>query len=207
MTQLVEITGHPRPACLRFARRMGVKTKSQYREWSTADQERLLEMLDKHTVTEAAQRIRRSKASIYALLRRLNLSSAFRRDCLSKRRLAELLHIHLNEVDSWIRLEWLKATTIQVGKVSRTMIKPLDFCRFCEEYREQVVGNRLNIERLDFVYSYVYPPDHNRLLEVRQSKKERALLEGEPLSQELSEEPEPVAWEPGEGDSTTYSAG
>ena len=65
---------------------------------------------------------------------------------------------------------------IQLGKVSRTMIKPADFCRFCEEHRKQVVGNRLNIERLDFFYNYVYPPDHNRLLAVRQSKKERAAL-------------------------------
>src|SRR5579862_3993089 len=196
VTKLVELTGHPRSACLRFARRMGIKAKGQYKEWSKADQERLLEMLDKYSVAEAAKKMRRSKASIYALMRRLNLSPSFRQDCLSKRKLAELLHIHLSEVDSWIRHHWLKATTIQVGQVSRTMIMPKDFCRFCEEYREKVVGNRLNIERLDFVYNYVYPPDHNRLLAVRQSKKERAALDDAPVSEDLTEETEPVVWKP-----------
>lgn len=180
VTQLVEITGHPRPACLRFARRMGIQAKGRYRKWPKPDQERLLEILDKHSVSYAAQKMKCSKASIYALLRRLNLSPSSRRDCFSVRSLAGLLHIRKEEINSWIKKEWLKATTIQVGKVSRTMIKPKDFCLFCEEYRDRVVGNRLNVERMDFVYNYVYPPDHNRLLGVRQSKKERLAAEESP---------------------------
>jgi hypothetical protein len=75
------------------------------------------------------------------------------------------------------------------------MIKPEDFCRFCEEYREKMVGNRLNIERLDFVYNYVYPPDHNRLLAVRQSKKDRAVLPCAQPNENVSEESEPTFWE------------
>src|SRR5579864_680491 len=162
ISKLVEITGHPRPACLRFARRMGIKAKGRYRKWPKADQERLLELLDKHSVAGAAERMRCSKASVYALLRRLQLSPSDRRDRLSVRSLADLLHIRKEEIHDWIRKGWLKATTIEVGKVTRTMIKPEDFCRFCEDYRERIIGNRLNIERLDFVYNYVYPPDHNR---------------------------------------------
>ena len=195
VTKLVGITGYPRAACLRFARRMGLKAKGQYKKWPPADQERLLELLDKYSVAEAAEKMRRSKASIYALLRRLNLGSSFRQDCFSKRRLAELLHIHMAEVDSWIRHKWLNATVIQVGQVTRTMIKPEDFCRFCEQHRDKVVGNRLNIERLDFVYSYVYPPDHNRLLQVRQSKKERAAFEESHSTGDPPEEPEQSLWE------------
>jgi hypothetical protein len=36
------------------------------------------------------------------------------------------------------------------------------------------VGRRLNIDRLNFVKDFVFPPSHAELLVVRESKKERA---------------------------------
>ena len=195
ITQLVETSGHPRTACRRFARRMGVKSQGRHRRWLEADQQRLLELLDKYSVAEAAQRMRCSPAAVYALLRRLKLSPSFRRDRFSVRSLADLLHTRKEEVDSWVQKGWLKASIVEVGRVRRTLIKPEDFCQFCKDYRETVVGNRLNVERLEFVYRYVFPPDHNQLLSVRQSKKERAAGIDPPASECMEDQSQLPLWQ------------
>jgi hypothetical protein len=57
-----------------------------------------------------------------------------------------------------------------------------------------VIGNRLNLERLDFVYKYVFPPDHNCLLSVREHKKERAAMASSSANVG-DEESNSLAWE------------
>jgi len=47
------------------------------------------------------------------------------------------------------------------------------------------VGRRLNIDRLNFVKDFVFPPSHAELLPVRGSKKERAAYE-----QQMARSPE-----------------
>jgi hypothetical protein len=173
VTQLTEITGYPRSACRRFARRMGFKYRIPHRHWPAPDRQRLLEILDKYSVAEAAHRMRCTKASIYSLLRRLKFNSSSRKDFYSLRQAAAMLHIRKEQVDTWIKKGWLHATTVQGDKIKRTMIKPLELARFCREHREEIIGNRLHMERLNFLCEFLYPPDHNRLLGVRQSKKER----------------------------------
>jgi hypothetical protein len=174
VSRLSQMTGYPRSACRRFIQRMGNKSKSRQKKWPPGDREKLLELLDKYTVSDAAKQMRCSRRSIYGVLRRLKISASMRQDVFSKRRLAAVLHVRFCTVDSWIQRGWLKARVIQIGQVRRTVIKPDDFAQFCLEYREEVIGNRLNLERLEFVYKYVFPPDHNYLLSVRESKKERA---------------------------------
>jgi hypothetical protein len=176
VTQLVEMTGYPRSACRRFIYRMGNKTKCHYKEWSASEQERLLELLDDHSVASAARQMRRSRSALYGMLRRLEMPAGMRQNWLSKRALAQLLQVHVRRVDSWIESRSLKATVIQVGKVTRTVIKSEDFVHFCKEYRDLVIGNRLNSEKLEFLYTFVFRPDHNRLLSVRKHKKERTAL-------------------------------
>jgi hypothetical protein len=121
-------------------------------------------MLDKYSVAEAAHRMRCTKVSIYSLQRRLKFNSSSRRDFYSLRQVAKMLHIRKEQVDTWIKKGWLHATTVQGCKLKRTMIKPLDFTRFCKEHREEIIGNRLHLERLDFLCEFLYPPDRNRLL-------------------------------------------
>ena len=43
LSKLVQISGNPRDACLRFLRRHGVAEKRSYREWTTREQQRLVE--------------------------------------------------------------------------------------------------------------------------------------------------------------------
>ncbi len=200
VTHLAQLTGNPRPACRRFIERMGNTAKIPYKKWPPKDQERLLELLDKYTVFETSQQMRCSRRSIYAVLRRLRIGASMRQDAFSKSRLAAVLHVRFYAVDSWIRNDWLKARVIQIGQVRRTVIKPDDFVQFCLEYREVVIGNRLNVERLDFIYKYVFPPDHNYLLSVRESKKERAAFRRSRCIGSEHEDAESALWESeGEG--------
>jgi hypothetical protein len=71
------------------------------------------------------------------------------------------------------------------------------------EYREVVIGNRLNLERLEFIYKYVFPPDHNYLLSVRESKKERAAFDQARYVSSEHEDAEPAVWEPDENRPST----
>ena len=48
---------------------------------------------------------------------------------------------------------------------------------FCKEHRSEILGRRLNADRLTFVQTFVFPPSHMELLPVRESKKERAAYE------------------------------
>jgi hypothetical protein len=196
VTQLVEMTGNPRSACRRFVYRMGSTAKIRYKRWPVSEQQRLLELLDKYSVSEASRMMRCSRRSIYAVLRRLKISARMRQDAFSKSRLADVLHIRYYEVDSWIRKGWLQARVIQIGQVRLTVIKPDDFVKFCQKYREAVIGNRLNLERLEFVYKYVFPPDHNYLLSVRASKKERAAFGSSESQTSRTIDGEPVIWGP-----------
>ena len=61
------------------------------------------------------------------------------------------------------------------------MIRPDDLCQFCQQHREVVIGNCLNLERIEFGYKYLFPSVHNYLLSVREHKKERAASVGATL--------------------------
>jgi hypothetical protein len=60
---------------------------------------------------------------------------------------------------------------------AREIIEADDFSEFCKAHSREVVGRRLNVDRLNFVKDFVFPPRHAELLPVRESKKERAAYE------------------------------
>jgi hypothetical protein len=183
------MTGYPRSACRRFIYRMGNRATFHYKEWSASEQERLLELLDDHSVASAARQLRRSRSALYGMLRRLEMPASMRQNWLSKRTLAQVLQVHVRRVDSWIQSNTLKATVIQIGKVNRTVIKSEDFVQFCEENSDLVIGNRLSSEKLEFLYTFVFRPNHNRLLSVRKHKKERTALADKPSIADSPQEP------------------
>jgi hypothetical protein len=98
-------------------------------------------------------------------------------DWFTKYTLAEALHIRAEEVERWIKLGWLKSRVMQTGKLHREIIDADDFSRFCKEHSRDVVGRRLNMDKLNFVKDFVFPSSHAELLAVRESKKERAAYE------------------------------
>lgn len=174
ITKLVEITGNSRQACWRFIRRHGVKKKKTYKEWTRPDQQRLLNLIAVNPPIEVARIMRRSPGSVRAMLHRLGASAQMGRDWFTIYTLAEALHVRATEVQRWIQQGWLKARSVETGRLKKQIIYAEDFAEFCKRYRGIVVGHRLNTERLDFVHNFVFPPSHAELLPVRESKKERA---------------------------------
>jgi hypothetical protein len=68
---------------------------------------------------------------------------------------------------------------VWTGKLQREIIDADDFSEFCKRHGKEVVGRRLNIDRLNFVKDFVFPSSHAELLPVRESKKERAAYENQ----------------------------
>jgi hypothetical protein len=172
VSQLAEESGHPRWACRRFLRRMGIRSRRPYRTWSEQEQHRLLKLIDLHPVNEIAKLLRRSQSSIWHMLQRLDANAQMGKDSFTKYTLAVALHVRPEKIQDWIARGWLKARDVEIGKGKRTVIEAEDFCEFCRKHTRDVIGNRLTEERLDFVYHFVFPPSHATLLPVRESMKE-----------------------------------
>ena len=189
LTQLVAISGNPRWACRRFARRMGLKSRRNQRGWNVQEQQRLLKLLDLHPVKEIARLMHRSESSIWHMLQRLGANAQMGKDSFTKHTLAKLLHVRPDKIQEWIVRGWLKARSIEISQGVRVVIDAAEFCDFCRKHARDVVGNRLSQERLDFVYHFVFPPSHAELLPVRDSKKERSAYSAQMNAEDFDQRP------------------
>jgi len=167
ISKLVEISGNPRDACLRFLRRLGVTEKRSYRGWTTREQQRLIELIEDVTVEEAARILRRPPASVRSMLHRLGLGARQNREWFTVSLLAKALHISRDEVRKWVDRGWLPCRVVQAQSIKVKIIDADDFCFFVKEHGRRVVGNRLSHEGLSFVRDYVFPRPHAGLLSVR----------------------------------------
>lgn len=167
LLKLAEISGNPRDACLRFLRRFGVAEKRSYREWTTREQQRLIELMDDVPVEEAARVLRRPPASVRSMLHRLGLGVRQSREWFTVSLLAQALHIGRDEVRKWVDRGWLQCRVVQAQSVKVQIIDADDFCSFVKNYGREVIGNRLSYEGLAFVRDYVFPRSHADLLSVR----------------------------------------
>lgn len=202
-TELAEISGNPRDACLRFLRRLGVAEKRSFREWTKPEQQRLVELIDSGPVEEAARILRRPPASVRAMLYRLGLGGRRSREWFTVSLLAQALHIGRNEVQRWVDRGWLQCRVVQTNGLKIRIIDADDFCDFIKRYGREVVGRRLSYEGLVFVQNYVFPRRHADLLSVRGSYNKAATNADEvaaPSSDFASEED-------GEKDAVDESAG
>jgi hypothetical protein len=174
LDRLVEVSGNPRRACLRFAQGLGVQPPAR-RGWTSDEEERLLRLVESRSVPEIARSFRRSTAAIYSKLWKLGATGGVGDDSFTVRSLAAALQTGRNIVQAWIDKGFLQART----SGSRTTITADDFAKFCKKHRNLVVGRRLNQERLEFIRTFVFAPSHVDLLPVRDSKKERAAYEAQ----------------------------
>lgn len=95
-------------------------------------------------------------------------------DWFTKHSLAEALHVRAEEVQKWIDRGLLRIRMVETSGLHRQIIAAEDFCDFCKQHRSEIVGRRLNRDRLSFVQTFVFPPSHTELLPVREAKKEQA---------------------------------
>ncbi len=174
---LVRESGNPRRACWRFARRLGIKGVITSPQWTDAEQQRLLQLIERQPVALVAKTLRRSERAVRIKLGELGANAHIGKDWFTPSTLASALHINREKVQQWIDRGWLKASAQPAGKLKRVLIAADDFCRFCREHRSEVIGRRLNLTRLDFIQNFVFPPSHAELLPVRASKIERAAYE------------------------------
>jgi len=161
LTRLVLISGNPRSACLRFLRRSRDPVKRRYQQWTEAEKQRLLSLTERCSLQEIATTLKRSEASIRSMLYRLGAEAQMGSHWCTPRVLAQALGVTVERVQMWINRGWLKTSTIRIGNLTRNIIHGNDLAEFCNRYRPQVVCNRLSIRHLDFVQSYVFPPDGN----------------------------------------------
>ncbi len=158
---------------------MGVRAKRVQRDWSEAERNRLLELIEVRPVKDVARLLGRSPDAIWHMLRRLGVSTKMGKDGFTKYQLAEALHVHPERVQHWIDQGWLKARKVKSAEREQGIIRSKDFCQFCKQHAKDVIGQRLKFDRLEFVRLYVFPPSHAELLPVRESKKERAAYEAQ----------------------------
>jgi hypothetical protein len=190
IARLVEVSGNPRDACRRFLRQVGVQEKQAYRTWTNKEQQKLLDLIVSHPVHEVTLLLRRSPASIHSMLRRLGANGRMGQDWFTKYTLAQALHIRAEEVQKWIDRGWLKCRIVQTGRLTKEIIDAADFCDFCKHHRGEIVGRRLNSDRLSFVQTFVFAPSHMELLAVREAKKEQAEYEAQMKKEAEWAEPE-----------------
>lgn len=194
--KLTQVSGNPRGSCWRFARQAGVMGKRAYCGWTRKAQQRLLDLVAIQPLPEVAVAMHRSLGSIRSMLHRLGASANMGKDWFTKYTLAEALHIRPQEVQRWIDLGWLKCRTVQTEALKKQIIEADDFSAFCKAHSREVVGRRLNLDRLNFVKDFVFPPSHAELLPVRESKKERTAYQeqvGRPVDSELENEYDDLA--------------
>lgn len=174
ITSIAAVSGNPRSACRRFARQLGVTRKRSYRPWTKSEQQKLLDLIASRSLDEVTVLLRRSPTSVRAMLHRLGASARMGQDWFTKHNLAEALHVRAEEVQKWIDLGLLKSRIVQTSGLQRQIVDAEDFCDFCKEHRTEIVGRRLNADRLSFVQTFVFPPSHTELLSVREAKNEQA---------------------------------
>jgi len=124
------------------------------------------------------------------MLRRLGANGRMGQDWFTKYTLAEALHTRAEEVQKWIERGWLKCRIVQTGRLKKEIIDAADFCEFCKHHRVEIVGRRLNADRLSFVQTFVFPPSHMELLPVREAKKEQVEYEAQMKKENNSAEQE-----------------
>jgi len=164
-----------------------VAEKRSYREWTTREQQRLVELMDEVPVEEAARLLRRPPASVRSMLHRLGLGVRQSREWFTISLLAQVLHISRDEVRKWVDRGWLQCRVIQAQSVTLQIIGADDFCAFVKDYGRQVIGNRLSYEGLAFVRDYVFPRSHADLLSVRGPYKKAPKQVVEPVVSDLDD--------------------
>lgn len=174
ITRIAAVSGNPRRACWSFVRQSGVTSKQNYRSWTKDEQQKLLDLMTSHSLGEVATALRRTPTSVRAMLHRLGASAGMGQDWFTKHTLAEALHVRADEVQKWIDQGLLRCRIVNANGLQRQIIDAEDFCDFCRQHRGEIVGRRLNTDRLSFVQTFVFPPSHMGLLPVRQAMKEQA---------------------------------
>ncbi len=178
ISRLQRITGNSKDACWRFIRQHALRSKHDYRRWTTEEFDQLREELASHPLQTVAKKLGRTEESIRSILARNGLSvRSIRCDMFSVESLASALKVGRREVLHWIEQGWLETSVEHHGKRSFHAISPDALVRLYRNHLPQLIERGLPNRGLFEAYlQYCYVPKHttgNQLLEVRRDKRER----------------------------------
>lgn len=179
VTRIAGLTGYPRDVCFRFVRQLGVGERKAHKAWTKGEQQRLLDLIALNPPHEVAKILHRTPGSVYRMLRRLGASSQMGREWFTAITLAQALHISPQEVQRWIDRGWLRSRLVETGLLTKQIIDADAFAEFCQQHRAEIIGRRLSANRLEFVRTFVFPPSHTQLLNVREGGYKRKTARNE----------------------------
>ena len=147
-------TGWPRQACWDRARKLGLAQKRSMapRQWTTIEEQRLINLAGRKNVRFIAQHLRRSVAAVRKRLRHLGQMSTRVREGSTKNQLAELIGSSPKTIQKWIDVGWLKATYEGKNRSDDSIrISDKQFLEFWRRHPEQVLVHRWNREALEWL--------------------------------------------------------
>lgn len=175
-------SGRPKEACWRLVIQHGIRSRQDYRRWTEAEFDILREELERRSVDEVAKLINRTPKAVRNMLRRNDLTlGQIRSDQHSEHAVASALQIRKEEVLSWIKQKWLRATVVHEGKRRRYIITAEALKDFLRHHRDDLI--KRGVRSLSLFEAYVdfyHVPKHTtgkQTLDVRHDKKERAAFE------------------------------
>src|SRR5690349_17516031 len=71
VAKIEEMSGNPRDACLRFLKQLGAVPRRGYRPWTKPEQQRLVDLINRMPIMEAARFLGRTTSSVQTMLHRL----------------------------------------------------------------------------------------------------------------------------------------
>lgn len=177
LSRLVETSGNPRDACLRFARKLGLRGGRPYRRWTRKERESLEELLDGHKIRVAAQKLHRTPKQLYGAMQRLGMTKKVGTDRFSLYELAALIKKRPALIRKWIQNDFLKADNEGTETFPHWLIAHKDVRQFLKKHQAVIQAARIDPYYLNRLQEMVTPRPHTDLLPVRESKKEREAYE------------------------------
>ena len=122
------------------------------RQWTTIEEQRLINLAGRKNVRLIAQRLGRSVAAVRKRLRHLGETSTRVREGSTKNQLAELIGSSPKTIQKWIDVGWLKATYEGKNRSDDSIrISDNQFLEFWRRHPEQVLVHRWNREALEWL--------------------------------------------------------
>jgi hypothetical protein len=186
ISSLARMTGYPRNACLRFARRCGFIAKRPYRNWSPRETDLLLQLSESHKLPAMARKLKRSCTAVRGMLERLGIKIG--KDGWTKYVLASFLHVRPQTVQEWVDRGWLKAHKEGTATLPRLVIRRDDFLKFFRRHPDALLQGDVREDRLEFIFEHVVPRSHVDHLPVRPARKDRAARRRGPQGEKRSQD-------------------
>ena len=170
--KLVAMTGHPRMACRRWLRSLGVKSGRRVRPWKAVERQKLAKALGNVRIGEIAQQLRRSKYAVRRMISKLGWSVDRHKTWYTVSTLARTLHVAPQSVQRWIDLGLLPQTALGSGEFQRWIITGDDVERFCQEHPDEILGGKVDPEQVNIVRQIANPARNEPVREMKKQKTE-----------------------------------